>query len=691
MDSAVWDGVCMCCSNDAAQSRCKPFQRSRTTSVCFNCINCNFKQAFSCAKKLVASITAARVPERVIMTSPYLTAIMPYCQVGAARPTDHVQVPMCMHCELSSSIPSHVKADLPIKKLPCPRFVNNEQNISLACADESDDESDDELTHRKRTKYQKAVLHMKELLRNFSFSGDSMSYLRGYKDVILRVPDYGRYLKNRHVVQNSEFDGALYFPSHNLIICSYAHNSMMKTDHHGLAASSIDQTPGIPHMVLDPRDVTAIEAYRKNGGSINYLKSNHFKSLILDHIPLPDETTRSWKVDYACLPQVCSLNTLKHLNGRTRVVPTSQLFSAKVLSWKNSRTKADHVIITGDLDIERMLSNSDVISHNNDISDDEEAEETKVVPGRVGSGCKLLLSRMQSMLSSSVDDITAEEIFANVLPFCGKNGWEVNRKGGTNGYVTDQSKRNLLSTLAYNKKLLPNKAGASLILIDRSCFWIFYHRHNSKAGSMDFAYIKYAPPKVGGSVILRGNIIDKYSIIGEFCYTKMITVLLINELNSTYLHWVEGRKCSAGAIACELESIEYARTAFKINQSYAEMCKAYLSCNSMSIVAWPVAQHVDYFNKKGESIENKLLLVMDSIKGDVGRGGALVKDKFVYALLDWSHVSRSARRFLDTHSQEMGLGVPAPSNAQRVLTDYFQTNPNGAYYQNLFNGYVNPS
>lgn len=67
-------------------------------------------------------------------------------------------------------------------------------------------------------------------------------------------------------------------------------------------------------------------------------------------------------------------------------------------------------------------------------------------------------------------------------------------------------------------------------------------------------------------------------------------------------------------------------------------------------------------------LADHLLLVIDSIKRDVGRGGALVKDKFVYALLDWSHVSRSACRFLDTHSQEMGLGPPAPRNAQHILT-----------------------
>jgi hypothetical protein len=86
-----------------------------------------------------------------------------------------------------------------------------------------------------------------------------------------------------------------------------------------------------------------------------------------------------------------------------------------------------------------------------------------------------------------------------------------------------------------------------------------------------------------------------------------------------------------------------------------------------------------------------LLLVIDSIKRDVGRGGALVKDKFVYALLDWSHVSRSACRFLDTHSQEMGLGPPAPRNAQHILTEYFQSNQNGGHCQDLFNAYLNPN
>jgi hypothetical protein len=46
----------------------------------------------------------------------------------------------------------------------------------------------------------------------------------------------------------------------------------------------------------------------------------------------------------------------------------------------------------------------------------------------------------------------------------GRNGFDVNRRSGTNGDVTHQSTKNLLSLWRCNDKLLPKKAGANLIL-----------------------------------------------------------------------------------------------------------------------------------------------------------------------------------------------------------------------------------
>lgn len=45
----------------------------------------------------------------------------------------------------------------------------------------------------------------------------------------------------------------------------------------------------------------------------------------------------------------------------------------------------------------------------------------------------------------------------------------------------------------------------------------------------------------------------------------------------------------------------------------------------MSLVAWHVGQHLDTIHKKGEYVENKMLLVMPSRDGPMGRGRSLLK------------------------------------------------------------------
>ena len=59
---------------------------------------------------------------------------------------------------------------------------------------------------------------------------------------------------------------------------------------------------------------------------------------------------------------------------------------------------------------------------------------------------------------------TSRQCFLTLFHSAGKNGMEVQRVSGTNGRVNDQSTRDILSLLAKDDKLLPNKAGACLIL-----------------------------------------------------------------------------------------------------------------------------------------------------------------------------------------------------------------------------------
>ena len=79
----------------------------------------------------------------------------------------------------------------------------------------------------------------------------------------------------------------------------------------------------------------------------------------------------------------------------------------------------------------------------------------------------------------------------------------------------------------------------------------------------------------------------------------MIAKLLFQKLNNSFIEIIQS-KFAVGAINSELMSIEYSRRIFETSGSYAAMVRAYLSCNSMSLVTWSVGQHNDQFNKKGE-------------------------------------------------------------------------------------------
>jgi hypothetical protein len=109
----------------------------------------------------------------------------------------------------------------------------------------------------------------------------------------------------------------------------------------------------------------------------------------------------------------------------------------------------------------------------------------------------------------------------------------------------------------------------------------------------------------------------------------------------------------------------------------------------MTLISWPVGQHNDHFSKNVESLENKILFVVPSENRNNGRGGSLIGSQFVFALLDWRSTTRQARRFYVTHATDMGIGPPQNLNAQRHLTEYFNTGTEEArYWQHQFNNFL---
>jgi hypothetical protein len=625
---------CLCCSTHAAQQRTRKFSCGGdidgSDDIYFVCSNkaCGRKQKFTCAVLFCKCVLSAKVPEPVYRSSPWVQAVLPF--IHTAAPQSDIYIPNCLSCVVSASLDHNTSSEL--KNIPAivqpPRYSFKPHQAG---------------TRKPKRQKNCSMVQVPP--------GDVMAYLSGYGTIRLFPPNYNKLSlklkRNKSVGRWSEFEGALYFPPYRLLITSYASNKHLYTDYHALAKSK-DGTPAIPHMVLGRENALCLqEYYNQHGIRIPYISNDMFIPLKIENVPMPEKTslTRSWDTEYVLIKQQYAIENSKSNTGR-QSIPLEELIECKVLSWRKLRRFCELITVVGDFSQEQ----------------DEQLRST---------GRKLLCGRLQSMLQSSIPDKTVEELYHSILPSCGKGGYELKRTGGACGMTSSQTTKDLLCVLHRSNTLLPNKAGACLILQDSKYYWIFYSKHNKKLESHPIAHIKYTPPNIGGSVRLEGSMIDFFPIIGEFCYCKMLVALIYDQMNKNYLD-VTCQPVATEPLRSELKSIEYARGAYSISGSYSAFCRSFLSCNSMTLVTWPVGEHNDHIHRNGEEFENKLLLVLPSIKDTVGRGGSFLGNQYVFGLLDWKYFSKTVRTFYVNHANDMGIGPPHASNSKSHLEDFFE-------------------
>ena len=503
--------------------------------------------------------------------------------------------------------------------------------------------------------------------------GDHMNYLKKYYKADLAPPhfrklkrdaiDVARKARMTGDVLGDDLVGAIVMPEFGCILPSSAMNERLHVDIHGMAKSPHDGTPPSAHMVLTEENVKELRAYMKEKNlQLKFFESNDFEKVVVDDVEMPEnpDLKRSWRVDRLKLDQIVKVKESAADNGRVRI-PPEVLATYRFMSTMRVRKDADMVMVTGDYCLE------------------EKTDEMQLHTRQ-----KLLCLRIQSLVTSSISDEVVESLYTNLLPRSGRKSRDVTRTSGSNGKVNSQSHKNFLYVLHTNDSLLPNKGGACLIIPHNKYYIVVYRKHNPKEGKAAIAITTYAPPQPGGAFTVHGNAIDYFPILGEFAYVKMMATLVLKRLNEK-LDSSGMPMVAAGPIEHEMLNVEYARNVFEITGgSYRAFCKAFMSVNSMSLVAHPVGQHYDYFNKGGESLENKILFVVPSIKYSLGRGGSFIGRQFVFALLDWKYESLTHRRFYVTHADDMGMGPVQPRNAQQLLTEYFTTQPNGEQWRRQF-------
>jgi len=489
---------CCCCGPNAVQKSRLDRYLSSSIKDCriqheriIQCTNpkCNGIQYFSCAMLFMDRVIQ-KVPRYVANTHPWVLALQQYYENQSCDYMPNViEVPCCISCSLSIVIPEGMKPSLLPIMAPIPVTVDKCKPIIVAeCINSSnlnenvheyydnnaeednvnhnnnnnDDDDDDDyadpvsplLSASKRKRL--IAAGVKEMMNLPSSNCDTLAFLGGYQELCgTTPPDYKRWVSrtlqkahrqkaHRHksashdytpVSYSNELEGALYMPSHNLIVCGYSDNRQLYSDIHGMANSDFDGSPSVPHMVLTCEDaVSTMEYHKLNRTKIKYITQDMFSTHPLHNVPMPQDgmIKRSWNVAHIVLPQTMGLDEVNKSTASTHV-SAEVLANCQVYSWQRIHSAADVVIFVGDFGKE---DNNDTIHCH-----------------------KLLVARMQSIITKSISDDDVKSMYSNIALLAGRKGYEVTRTSGTGGITCPQSHADLLFVLHENDALLPNRAG----------------------------------------------------------------------------------------------------------------------------------------------------------------------------------------------------------------------------------------
>ena len=166
---------------------------------------------------------------------------------------------------------------------------------------------------------------------------------------------------------------------------------------------------------------------------------------------------------------------------------------------------------------------------------------------------------------------------------------------------------------------------------------ILYTKRSKKGGKHRIVICTYSVPREGGSFSFNNGSMERFPLLGEFSYMKMIGTMIIFRLNEI-LKTTKNFKLAIGPLQNEYANIVMARNCFSAsNRNYHTFISNYNNQNSASLVAYNVGLHNDTFKKHKESLENKIVLTFPGKKG-TGRGGSSFRFKnnaiFCYAILD---------------------------------------------------------
>ena len=417
------------------------------------------------------------------------------------------------------------------------------------------------------------------------------------------------------------FQGVLVMPMYQIGIQGDSTNDHWYPDHMALATSLADGTPSVGHCVLSHSCSDSANKFMVEHMIARTPLSGESHRIQL-HLPSPEDPSKHrlvW-VQIIIIPQVLTSKECLEFEKGTNSFSNEYVTKLKMFGQDDIRDDVDYTVIMGDF-----------------------SRESTTMP------YKLLLLRPTSMLSnlhySSADkSLLAEQMYLVLRGYCGKRGYELRRVCGSSGYITYASDKDIIAVLDEHEGSLPRRLYAVIILRCRERYVLIYRRVNPLPGSPLFASTHYSPPKDGGSFKMPKICSSTFFPLADFTYNKMMAVLLLQQI--IFFLEKEGlRSVATGPLECELIKIERAREVYNNHPEETRMHHLIITFNSFnnfSMVGYPSGYHFDhYYNIDSEYIENKILFSIQIIQKSMGRGGHILGNMYVYALLDWGTNARA--------------------------------------------------
>jgi hypothetical protein len=420
--------------------------------------------------------------------------------------------------------------------------------------------------------------------------------------------------------QPSRYDGCLYLPEYNLLIDSPLGGAV---DNHGLGSMTEEdgftKIGGAWHAVVPTHLAVQCEASAVlAGGSGLKLSHDPIRSIT---VPALHAKGKEMQVCLLTLPKNCVFS----FRGFTNYFAFQ--FNIEVIRVEKSTTfdssqKGQHMSLE---DIQRAGLYS-----GNTRSDCDGT----ILEGMTSSGTRTHLLLMRWHASKEISSLTKGqqmmlyEDIQKLLPRC---GFEAIRKGGSSG-ETKVSKEFLKFLRAPGN--LPRKA-YGMKFIRKKLHWAILYISTGKPDRKAVNYEGYAQPQSGGSFDVPRKLFEKYPALQAFVACKYYAALVIDQLNHASITNIQ-----PAAIRHELQELEEAA---QYATESLDIIAFLGGRNKHTMVCHPVGYHLDVFNDKLPSLENRVCFVHPRLAPACGRGGA-GPGVFVWALLDWRNSSTGQRR-----------------------------------------------